>query len=330
MAADAQGRTLIAFVPPALATLVDAVPQGAGWLHEVKYDGYRLQAIIERGGCRLLTRRGLDWTTKFQLLADACAALPVTSAALDGELVVRNSTGITAFQRLQEELDAGEGLELGYVVFDVLMLNGVRWAARPLAERRLALRALLGRRRGRIRLSQALRGPAAKLLVESCRAGHEGVISKRLSAPYRSGRGTDWLKVKCGHRQEFAVLGYTAPGGSREGLGSLLLGVREGRAWRYAGRVGSGFDDATLRTLHQRLQRLKRQQGALPSIPAGLPSGVQWVRPELVAEVSFTEWTSAGRLRHPVFLGLRTDKPAIEIRREKAARTPHRRSPEAR
>ena len=326
MAVDAKGRTLIAFVPPALATLVDAVPEGAGWLHELKYDGYRLQAIIERGRCRLLTRRGLDWTSKFGDLADACAALPVKSGVLDGELVARNASGITSFQRLQEALDANERIQLGFVVFDVLALNGVRWASRPLTERRMALRALLGRRRGQVRLSEALRGPAARLLAESCRAGHEGVISKRLTAPYRSGRGTDWLKVKCGHRQEFAILGYTAPSGSREGLGSLLLGVRDGSVWRYAGRVGSGFDDATLRTLHARLQRLKRQQAALPEVPAGLPRGVQWVRPQLVAEVSFTEWTSAGRLRHPVFVGLRSDKPALEIRRERSARTPHQRT----
>lgn len=324
MAAHAQGRTLIAFVPPELATLVDAVPQGSGWLHEVKYDGYRLQAIIERGKCRLLTRRGLDWTTRFQLLADACAALPVTSATLDGELVVRDSAGITSFQRLQEALDAGKGLELGYVVFDVLTLNGVRWASRPLSERRLALRTLLGRRRGRIRLSQQLRGPAAQLLAESCRAGHEGVISKRLSAPYRSGRGADWLKVKCGHRQEFVVLGLTPPGGSREGLGSLLLGVREGGAWRYAGRVGSGFDDATLRALRKRLRRFQRQRSVLTSIPGDLPVGVQWVRPELVVEVNFTECTSAGRLRHPVFLGVRSDKLANDVKRERSIRLPSR------
>lgn len=326
MAADAKGRPLIAFVPPALATLVDAVPEGAGWLHELKYDGYRLQAIIERGQCRLLTRRGLDWTARFQVLADTCAALPVKRASLDGEVVVRTDSGITSFQHLQEALDTGAGLELGYVVFDVLTLNGMRWAARPLSERRTALRALLGRRRGPIRLSQELRGPPARLLAESCRAGHEGVISKRLAAPYRSGRGTDWLKVKCGHRQEFAILGYTPPSGSREGLGSLLLGVREGSAWRYAGRVGSGFDDATLRALHARLQRLGRRKSVLTEVPTGLPSGVQWVRPELVAEVSFTEWTSAGRLRHPVFVALRTDKPALEIRREKVARIPHRRA----
>jgi bifunctional non-homologous end joining protein LigD len=325
MAADAKGHALIRFVPPALASLVDEVPQGKGWMHEVKYDGYRLQAIIQRHRCRLLTRSGLDWTTKFQSLADACAKLPVTSATLDGEAVVRNAAGATSFQGLQQALEAGDHLELGYVVFDLLALNGVPWATRPLSERRRALRVLLGRRRGLVQLSEELRGDPTSLLIQSCRAGHEGVISKRLTAPYRSGRGTDWLKIKCGHRQEFVVLGFTPPGGSREGLGSLLLGVREGTLWKYAGRVGSGFDDRTLRMLRSRLGRLQRQRSPLPSVPAGLPSGVQWVRPELVVEVSFTEWTSAGHLRHPVFLGIRTDKPALEIRRERAARTPAKR-----
>ena len=325
MAAHAEGNTLIRFTPPALATLVDAVPTGDGWMHEVKYDGYRLQAIIDRGRCRLLTRSGLDWTAKFAGLAQACEGLPVDRAILDGEAVVRTAAGITSFQQLQQELEAGNSLEVGYVVFDVLSLEGVRWASRPLTERRRALRALLGRKRGTLRLSEELKGDASKLLQASCKAGHEGVISKRLAAPYRSGRGTDWVKVKCGHRQEFVVLGYSQPSGSREGLGSLLLGVREGESWRYAGRVGSGFDDRTLRSLHDKLQRLKRQRTVLPGVPAGLPAGVQWVRPELVVEVSFTEWTSAGHLRHPVFLGQRTDKAAIDIRRERSVRAPAQR-----
>jgi bifunctional non-homologous end joining protein LigD len=324
MAPDAKGRAVARFVPPALATLVEAVPQGRDWQHEVKYDGYRLQAIIRNRRCQLLTRRGLDWTSRFHPLADLCAALPVSSAAMDGELVVRNEAGITSFQHLQQELDAGHSLELGFVVFDLLELDGVRWASRPLRERRAALRKLLGRRRGRIRLSEVLRGTPDQLLRDSCRAGYEGVISKRLAAPYRSGRGTDWLKTKCGRRQEFVVLGFTPPSGSREGLGSLLLGVREDDGWEYAGRVGTGFDDATLRRLRARLLRAKRQRTVLPAVPAGLPAGVQWVRPELVVEVAFTEWTTAGRLRHPVFLGVRTDKPPLEVRRELPTRAPKR------
>jgi bifunctional non-homologous end joining protein LigD len=325
MVADAKGRTLNRFVPPELATLVDAVPQGPDWMHEVKYDGYRLQAIVARGRCRMLTRSGLDWTTKFQPLADACAGLPIKSAVLDGEAVVRTRSGVTSFQGLQQALEAGDHPELGYVAFDVLELNGVQWSKHPLTERRKALRLLLGRRRGMVRLSEELRGDPDTLLAKSCRAGHEGVISKRLSAPYRSGRGTDWVKTKCGHRQEFVVLGYTPPGGSREGLGSLLLGVREGEEWRYAGRVGSGFDDRTLRTIRTRLHRLHRRKSVLPAVPAGLPAGVQWVRPTMVVEVSFTEWTTAGHLRHPVFLGVRSDKAALDVRREVAKRTPSRR-----
>ena len=324
MAPDAKGRAVTGFVPPALATLVEEVPTGPDWLHEVKYDGYRLQAVIRRAQCRLLTRSGLDWTSKFQSLADLCAALPVSTASLDGELVARNAAGITSFQKLQQELDAGHSLELGFVVFDVLELNGTLWRKQPLRARRRALKVLLGRRRGRIRLSEALRGTPNELLARSCREGFEGVISKRLAAPYRSGRGTDWLKIKCGQRQEFVVLGFTPPGGNRVGLGSLLLGVREDAQWRYAGRVGSGFDERMLQALTRRLQRIARQRSSLAAVPKDLPSGIQWVRPEVVVEVSFTEWTTSGRLRHPVFLGIRTDKTAVEVRRERSRRLPSR------
>src|SRR5690606_24139892 len=161
------------------------------------YDGYRLQAIVQRGSCRMLTRSGLDWTAKFQSLANACAKLPIRSAVLDGEAVVRNAAGVTSFQGLQQALEAGDHLELGYVVFDVLELDGAPWAAQPLKDRRRALRLLRGRRRGLVRLSEELRGDAGTLLARSCHAGHEGVISKRLTAPYRSGRGSDWVKIKC-------------------------------------------------------------------------------------------------------------------------------------
>lgn len=171
-------------------------------------------------------------------------------------------------------------------------------------------------------MSEALRGMPAQLLARSCREGFEGVISKRLAAPYRSGRGTDWLKIKCGQRQEFVVLGFTPPSGARQGLGSLLLGVRDANRWRYAGRVGTGFDDAMLRTLTRRLQRIARQRSPLEPVPSDLPAGVRWVRPETVVEVSFTEWTTSGRLRHPVFLGVRSDKAATDVRRERTRRAP--------
>jgi bifunctional non-homologous end joining protein LigD len=264
----------------------------------------------------LLTRSGLDWTDKFPTLAALCGTLPVDPATLAGELVGRAGAGATSFQQLQQQLETGQDRQLELVLFDLLELDGTRWASRPLRDRRAALTGVLGRRRGRIRLSRLLRGSPATLLTASCRDGHEGVISKRLAARYRSGRGRDWLKTKCGHRQEFVVLGFTPPGGSRTGLGSLLLGVHDADGWRYAGRVGSGFSDTTLGELTRTLQGLKRARSALGSHPADVPAKAQWVKPQLVVEVKFTEWTGAGRLRHPVFIAMRSDKKAAEIRRE--------------
>lgn len=310
------------FIPPQLATLVDTVPTGAGWTFEVKYDGYRLEAIIDDGKARLLTRRGNDWTPKFDAIAGRLEKLPVASAILDGEVVVLDDAGRSMFYLLRDGLDGSGAQDLVYFAFDLLALNGEDVRTFPLSARRELLERILrkGRAttRGAVRLGQKLDGSGSALIKAACRIGLEGVIGKQVDAPYRSGRGRSWIKVKCGKRQEFVIVGFTPPQGSRAGLGSLLLAVYERGKLRYAGRVGSGFDDALLRALLKQLSAIERDAPPLPARPLGIPVQTRWVAPSLVAEVSFTEWTPDGLLRHPVFQGLRTDKPAREIRRERA------------
>ena len=313
-------RRSLGFVPPQLATLVDQVPTGEGWTFEIKYDGYRLEALLRGGKVRLLTRRGNDWTARFPAIARRVAELPVTSAILDGELVVLDQSGRSTFNRLQQSLDAGEDQDLTFFVFDLLEVDGKDLRDLPLAERRAQLDKLLARARattkGRVRLGQRMSGAPAALLTAACNLGLEGIIGKRTDARYTSGRHRDWVKVKCGHRQEFIVVGFTPPRNSRVGLGSLLLAVNDGKQLRYAGRVGSGFPDELLRDLLGRLTRLGRKTNPLPSRPALLPAGVRWVQPRMVVEVAFTEWTTDGALRHPVFQGIREDKQASEVIRE--------------
>jgi bifunctional non-homologous end joining protein LigD len=296
--------TLPAWVSPQLATLVAAAPVGDDWLHEVKLDGYRILARIERGRARLLTRNRQNWTDRFPAVAEAADALPVKEAFLDGEIVAFDRSGVSSFQALQE---GAEGRSLAYVAFDLLFLDGQDLRSRPLLERKRALARLLRGRRGRVRYSEHVVGSGPKAHRRACREKLEGIVSKRASAPYTAGRGPDWVKVKCVARQEFVIGGYTDPEGARAELGSLLLGVhdREGRLL-YAGRVGTGFTQATLADLGKRLRRLARRTS--PFSPEGPRPGARaahWVEPVLVGEVAFTEWTRDGLLRHPDFEGLR-------------------------
>jgi len=310
------------FIAPQLATLVDVPPVGDGWVFEMKYDGYRLEALLDGGGVRLMTRRGNDWTRRFPELAKRLARLPAKQAVLDGEVVALDASGRSHFNLLQQSLDAARSGDLVYFVFDLLALEGEDLRSRPLAERRDRLERLLRKARaldtGLVRLGQRLEGPGAALLRAACQHGLEGIMGKRLDAGYSSGRGPAWVKVKCGRRQEFVVAGYTPPKGSRVGIGSLLLAVREAGKLRYAGRVGSGFADDVLRTMLQRLKPLERKTTPLGSRPTGIPGTAQWVEPRIVVEVAFTEWTPDGLLRHPVFVGVREDKSARDVRREEA------------
>jgi bifunctional non-homologous end joining protein LigD len=307
-----------AFVPPQLATLADAPPTGGAWVHEVKLDGYRLLAVKSGARCRLVTRNRQDWTRRYADLAAQLARLAPADFLLDGEVVALDDEGRSSFQRLQ----GPDGAALRYVAFDLLHHDGEDLRPRPLDERRARLQALL---RGKARnapvaLAERLRGDDP--LAEACRRGLEGVVSKRRKAPYAGGRGDDWIKAKCGQRQEFVVAGFTEPAGARKHLGALVLAVRDGDGLRYAGRVGTGFDTAAARALRKRLDALRAWDPplALPPGDARARRGVQWVRPELVAEVAYTGFTRDGLLRHPSYKGLREDKPADEVRLE----GPHR------
>jgi len=327
-------------VAPELATLVAAPPAGGQWLHEIKFDGYRVICEVRRGKAHLLTRHGKDWSDRFAPVAAAAAALPVESAILDGEVTVLLPDGKTSFQALQESLGDGgngrggggggdrgsgsrHGAEMVYFVFDLLYLDGYDLRPAPLGERKQALRALLDAAGigsgsdGPIRWSDHVAGQGEDFYRQACRFGLEGIVSKRADLAYHSGRGKDWLKVKCLQRQELVIGGFTDPEGARAGLGALLLGVYEGGRLVYAGKVGTGFTARVLVDLRRRLERSERQSPPFANPPRGAEArGAHWVEPKLVCEVAFTEWTRDGHLRHPTFQGLREDKPAREVRRE--------------
>jgi bifunctional non-homologous end joining protein LigD len=310
--------TLPAWVAPQLATLVSGPPPGDDWVHEIKLDGYRILLRVERGRVKLLTRNRQDWTARFPAVAEAAAALPVKEALLDGEIVALDRAGVSSFQALQQADQLETGRTLVYVAFDLLFLDGTDLRPLPLVERKARLARLLKGRRGRLRYSEHFDLPGQRVFDRACRLGLEGIIAKQKNAPYTSGRGQAWLKVKCVARQELVIGGYTDPDGARAEFGSLLLGVhdRDGRLV-YAGRVGTGFDHATLKNLGARLRKLERRGSPFAADGPRPPArGAHWVKPELVAEVAFTEWTRDGLLRHPAFQGLREDKPAARIVRE--------------
>ena len=328
-APGAKAAKLPATLEPELATLVDTAPEGDDWLHELKFDGYRLLARLENGEVTLLTRRGNDWTERMTSVAEDLAKLDVKSALLDGEVVVLDERGVSSFQSLQNALGGERGRTLVYYAFDLLHLDGHDLRAVPLVERKALLKALLDARRSElpetIRLSEHVVGQGPEFFAKAGELGVEGIVSKRANAPYRSGRGRDWLKVKCLKRQEFVVVGFTEPAGSRSHFGALLVAVQQGGELSYAGRVGTGFTEASLRELHEKLAGLETREPPVANPPRGADArGVHWVRPELVAEVAFTEFTGDGVLRHPTFQGLRDDKSPKDVRRETPSRTPGR------
>lgn len=306
---------------PQLATLVRQAPPGDDWVHELKFDGYRILAWIQGGEVRLQTRKGKDWTRKFESVAAAVKNLSLGDSILDGEVVVLDDAGRSRFQLLQNSLEAGRNHALVYYIFDAPCLNGYDMRGTPLKERKAALRAVLRQagaaEEGVIRFSDYVSGGGPQLVQEACRRGSEGIVSKLAVSPYESGRGKTWLKSKCQVRQEFVIGGYTQPAGARSDFGALLLGYYEGKELVYCGRVGTGFTATSLGTLGAKLRELQTANPPFARYPVGVSTrGVAWVRPQLVCEVELTEWTAEGMLRHPVFQGLREDKPASEIRRE--------------
>jgi bifunctional non-homologous end joining protein LigD len=308
------------FVEPCLATLADKAPEGARWLHEIKFDGYRIQARLEHGKVRLMTRKGLDWTVKFPTVAEAIARLPADTALMDGELVSEDKDGVSRFSLLQQDLKAGRHDRMVLYVFDLLHCDGMNLAPLPLTERKAALARLLARARGAVRLSQSLteRGPV--LLKQACKMGLEGIVSKVANAPYHSGRGHDWLKAKCSDRQEFVVAGFAPSTADAHAVGALVLGVYERGKLRYAGRTGTGFTHDTARELYRTLKARARKEAPLQPVPKEERGrrGPVWVEPKMVVEVDFHGWTHGDRVRQASFQGVREDKPAKLVVREKA------------
>ncbi len=326
---------------PELATLVAEAPPGDDWLHEIKLDGYRVLCRLEAGRASLFTRRGADWTSHVPTLLEPVSALPARAALLDGEVVYVGDDGRTSFLRLASALQGGTDPEgrVVYYVFDLLHLDGYDLTRAPLLARKEALQGLLaGQPPGaRVRYVEHLVGRGANFFRQTCAFALEGAIAKRADSPYRSGRGRDWLKVKCLHRQEFAIGGFTERAGTVGGVGALLLGFhdRPGGPLRYAGRVGTGWDDVAMRELWTRLDKLRRDENPFVDGPRGREAReVLWARPDLVAEIEYLSWNGHGMFRHPSFEGLRYDKPAGDVVPERpaaaaAARRPFAPPPDA-
>jgi bifunctional non-homologous end joining protein LigD len=306
-----------------LATPVDKAPEGSEWLHEIKYDGYRLLARVEGGKVRLITRGGLDWTTKFPALARRLGELGLDSALIDGELVHLEPDGTTSFSGLQDAISSGRTDALNFFAFDLLYRDGWDLTGAALEDRKAALAEIIPpEAQGMLRYSdhQIDRGP--DVLRQASRLGLEGIVSKRRTDPYRPGRNRSWLKVKCRNREEFVIVGFTDPDGGREGFGALLAGYYDPEGnLRYSGRVGTGFNAASLIELRQRLEALTRSDPPVV-LPKGVsPKGVHWVEPRLVAEVEFADWTADAIRRQASFQGLREDKDAREVVYERQSRT---------
>jgi bifunctional non-homologous end joining protein LigD len=323
---------LPAFVEPALAQLVESAPKGGNWLHEIKLDGYRMQARIDGGQAQLLTRKGLDWTAKFIPIANVLKELKIPSALFDGEIVVEDEAGVSSFSALQQELKGGKGERFVYYVFDLLYLDGEDLRKATLADRKAALRLLFDDlpQGGAIRFSDHLEEDGATLVRHACRMGLEGIISKRADQPYRSGRGDDWVKSKCTQRQELVIAGYLPSSAIKKAVGSLVMGVYAAGKLVPVGRVGTGFTAEVAGSLYNALSSMEIKASPFAGkLPSAASRGVKWVRPELVAEVEFRGWTHDGMVRQGSFQGLREDKDPREVVRETAGQSPPAVSPMA-
>lgn len=295
-------------VSPMLATLVDEPPNYPNWIFEEKYDGVRMLAYKKGAQVYLISRNGIDRSARYPGIARAIKKLKADTLLLDGEIVVFDAKGVSRFQLLQ----AGKGTP-EYAIFDCLHRNGKDLRREPLETRRKVVETVVPRKNG-LRVSDKLAANGIEAFRIAAKRGLEGVVAKSLASGYEGRRSREWLKVKVNHEQEFVIGGFTKPKGSRLGLGALLLGVYDKKGLRFVGKVGTGFDARTLRMLHRKFRLLIQSKS--PYLDAAKERDVTFVKPELVAQVSFTEWTSDGKLRHPVYVGLRDDKKAGEVRRE--------------
>lgn len=323
--ACARKTAMPGFVAPQLATLVPGPPPGEEWLHELKFDGYRMLCHLNRGKARFWSRNGKDWTEKFPNLVVAVKAIPAVDAILDGEVVIVDKAGRSSFQRLQQAMGRGDKVPaFVFQVFDLLHLDGYDLRRCPLRQRKAQLENLLklAKFRGKnapIRYSDHIEGNGAQFFKQACEFGIEGIVSKLADSPYESTRNRNWLKAKCLKRQEFVIAGYTPSKKAFPGFGSLILGVYDKGKLVYTGRVGTGFSIKQRLELQQKLDRIS--QASMPFAVKPKDPGLReahWAKPQLVAEVAFTEWTADGSIRHPSFQGLREDKKPTEVVREEA------------
>ncbi len=313
---DLSEKPFPAFYSPQLATLIDAPPLGDQWLHEVKYDGYRMMAFKQNGKLQLLSRNNKDWTDNFHIIVEELKQLPVKNVILDGEIVVLDKDSRSDFQLLQNAIHDKKGMSFIYYIFDVLYYEKWDLRRQPLMERKQILEEIVSNKASRLRFSDHVVGQGDEVFKQACQLNLEGIISKKVDSVYVSRRSSSWLKSKCTQRQEFVVGGFSEAQGSRLYFGALYLGLYdENQKLIFCGKVGTGFNENTLKMIYSQLKKLRSPVNPFDTFDAA-KNEVTWVKPEMVVEVAFTEWTKSGKLRHPSFKGVRADKPVKDISKE--------------
>ena len=308
----------LAFFKPCLAQAATEPPSGEDWVHEIKYDGYRIQAHLAASNVSLFTRNAFDWTNKLGDVAGELGKLGVKAAIIDGEAVVQNKSGVSNFHALQRELDKGPKARIALMAFDLLHLEGVDVRRQPLLERKAMLKDVLGTRpkSSLLQFGDHMRGDGKQVFASACKLGLEGIISKRVDRPYHSGRSTDWLKIKCALADAFVVIGYVRSKAASQAIGSLVLGYYDGRTLIYAGRVGTGFSASEAAAIWEALQTVRADDPPLSRrLTREQREGVVWVRPALVAQVEYRGWTPENHLWHSSFKAFRQDKWPSQIGR---------------